>query len=72
MATAKKYFVYRISKITGRKEWKSRKNLDYWVGEKLKPYCWQYTKQGANGIIKWQTERHGWNFEYGMEEVTEA
>ena len=64
-----KYYVYRISKATGRKEYKINKTLDNWAGEALKPKCWQFSKQGAAGIVKFNTERSGWHYEYGFEEV---
>lgn len=66
-----KYYVYRISKISGRKEYKRAKTLDIFVSEKLKDSCWQYSKQGATGIIKKCNDRCGWHYEYGMESVTE-
>lgn len=64
-----KYYVYRISKHTGRKEYKKTKTLDNYVGEKLKDACWQYSKQGAKRIVERDAERYGWHFEYGMEAI---
>lgn len=65
-----KYYVCRISKITGRKEYKLRKTLDIYVGEMLKGNCWQYSKQGARGIVE-RENAHGWNYDFFTEEVTE-
>ena len=64
-----RYYVYRVSKRTERKDYKRYKTLDTWVGEGLKDQCWKFSKQGATGIVKVYTERAGVNYEYGFEEA---
>ena len=66
-----RYYVCRVSKYTGRKEYKLRKTLDVYVGEKLKDSCWQYSKRGAVKIIE-RESKHGWNFDYFMEETNKG
>lgn len=66
----KKYYVYRINKKTGRKEYKLHKTLDNWVGELARAICWRFSKQGALGLIKWRRESGiGEYYEFGIEEV---
>ena len=68
----KKYYVFRVHKKTGRKEYKLRKTLDYWVSamSKARKECWQFSRQGALGIVKHkQASYFGEYYEFGIEEV---
>lgn len=68
-----KYYVYRISKYSGRKEYKKTKTLETYVGEALKGTCWKFSKEGAKKIVVRNNEHfRGWHYEFGMEEAEEG
>lgn len=67
-----KYYVYRISNYTGRKEYKKTKTLDIYVSEALKETCWKFTKRGAQGIVKKLEAWGGWHCTFGIEEAEEG
>ena len=65
-----KYYVYRISKYSGRKEYKKTKTLDIYISESLKDSCWKFSKEGAKKIVARNNEHFkGWHYEFGMEEA---
>lgn len=69
----KKYYITRTDLVTGKVTYKKNKTVDGWAGEGFKPYCWRFSKQGAQKIVKRLNEhrRPGWleRVEYGIEPV---
>lgn len=62
-----KYYVYRISN-KGSITFKRTKCNDYWSSDYTG--CWQYSKQGAENIVKFKNDRRKNNlYCYGMIEV---
>jgi len=66
-----KYYIYRISKHTGRKEYKKNKTVDGWVGVAARFYCWRFSESGAKKITK-RENANSWHYEYGFEAVEEG
>lgn len=67
-----KYYVFRINKQTRLKEYMKTKCVGGWLF--YKKNCWQFSKQGAKGIVKRYSEyTHPiyTMYEYGIEAVTE-
>lgn len=63
-----KFYVYRIVKHNGRKEYKRTKCSDFWAGNKA--VCWQFTKKGAEGIVAaCEAYNYCGYYTYGMEPV---
>jgi len=62
-----RFYVARKSKITGKVEYQRCKCLDsFCSAEYIQNHpdsVWQFSRQGANGIVKRENER-GWNYEY--------
>ena len=58
-----KYFIGRKSKITGRVEYKKDKRGDLWAGEGFLPYCWRFSKKGAQAIIA-RADDANWHYDY--------
>ena len=51
---AKKYYIMKIDKLTDKVWYKKSKCVDGWCRDKSK--CWQFSKQGAEGIV-WRLTR---------------
>ena len=49
-----KYYVIRINKTTGEKHYMKTKCVGGWNHNKAN--CWQFSKQGAKGIVKRYSE----------------
>ena len=65
-----KYYVYKFNTKSGFK-FKRTKCSDYWSNDYN--ICWQFTKQGAKGIIDFLNERRKNDlYVYGMIEVDKA
>ena len=52
----KKYYITRTDLKTGKVTYRKNKTIDGWASEAFKPYCWRFSKQGAQGIVKRLTE----------------
>lgn len=63
-----KYFVGRKSKYTGKVEFKKCKTLDNWCSllyvVQFPDRVWQFSRQGAKGIVKRYTELRWLGYEY--------
>ena len=65
-----KYYVYRFCKNSGF-AFKRTKTTDYWTHDFS--VCWQYSKKGAENIVKFNEERKKNNlYQYGMVSVDEV
>lgn len=65
-----KYYVIRTNKKTGEKHYMKTKCVGGWITNKEN--CWQFSKQGARGIVKRYSEyTHPvyTGYEYGIEAV---
>lgn len=65
-----KYYVFRINKKTGIKEYMKTKCVGGWM--RSNDNCWQFSKQGARGIVtRYSQYAHPayTAYEYGMERV---
>lgn len=64
----KKVYIYRVINHNGRKEYKRTKCSNYW--SEIKDACWQFTKQGAKGIVETLNQHNKSNYyTFGFEEV---
>ena len=62
-----KYYVFRYRDGF---QFKRTKCNDYWCGDHTK--CWQYSRQGALGILKRLKENSNGFYEYGIIETDKA
>lgn len=62
-----KFYVYRVVTHNGHKSYKRTKCTDSWVEGKEK--CWQFSKQGAKGIVEAYNSCSRGFYTYGMEPV---
>lgn len=65
-----KYYVIRINKETGEKHYMKTKCVGGWKHSPMG--CWQFSKQGAKGIVKRYSEyTHPiyTGYEYGIEPI---
>lgn len=65
-----KYYVVRVNKKTGEKHYMRTKTVGGWSVTKTN--CWQFSKQGANGIVRrysGYTHPVYTGYEYGIEAV---
>lgn len=61
-----KYLVYRITNHNGKKEYRRTKCLHLWTTERNE--CWQFSQQGAKGIVAgYDSHNRGNYYTYGYE-----
>lgn len=65
---ATKVYIYRVINHNGKKEYKRTKCLNNWASNK--EVCWQFSKQGAKGILDTLNKfNRGDYYTYGIEEI---